>query len=212
VQSTHQLLTFAATAFVLIVVPGPSVLFVVSRSVTLGRRAGLATVAGNAIGAYAQVLAVAIGVGNVVQRSIAVFTLIKVVGAIYLVWLGVRAFRRRRSLAATLAATNIRSEHRRLLREAFIVGATNPKTIVFFVAILPQFVDRSAGRVPLQMALLGLIFIVIALMSDSTWALVAGSARRWLGGSEKRLAAVGGASGVVTIGLGVRLALLRAHD
>ena len=139
---TEHLLAFVVLATVLIVVPGPSVLFVVTRSLTLGRRAGLATVVGNAAGAYVQVVFVALGVGAIVQESIAVFTVIKLAGALYLVYLGVQSFRHRRELArGALHGRSQPRELRRMLADAFVVGVANPKVIVFFVAVLPQFVD-----------------------------------------------------------------------
>jgi threonine/homoserine/homoserine lactone efflux protein len=142
VLPTEHLLAFVLIAAMLILVPGPSVLFVVTRSLTLGPRAGLATVAGNAAGVYAQVVAVAFGIGALVQESIHVFTAIKLAGAAYLVYLGVQTFRHRRSLGAALDAPVERRLLRRTLADAFVVGVFNPKVVVFFVAILPQFVDR----------------------------------------------------------------------
>jgi threonine/homoserine/homoserine lactone efflux protein len=210
--STHALLTFAATAFLLIVVPGPSVMFVVSRGVALGRRAAVLTVVGNACGAYTQVLLVAAGLGALVQRSIVVYTVVKLVGAAYLVYLGVQAFRHRRRLHLTAGEAVPERSNRRLLFDGYIVGVANPKVIVFFAAILTQFVDPDGGPVPLQMAALGLIFVVIALISDGTWGLMAGTARGWLARSPRRLSVIGGTGGLVTIGLGVRLAVSGRAD
>ncbi len=209
---TEHLLAFLVIATVLIVVPGPSVLFVVTRSLTLGSRAGLATVVGNAAGVYVQVVAVAFGIGALVEQSIHVFTAIKLIGAAYLVYLGVQTFRHRRSLLAALGAPVERKLLRRIFGDAFLVGIFNPKVIVFFMAILPQFVDRSAGAVPLQLLTLGAIFCLIALVCDSVWALAAGAARSWLVGSPRRLEAIGGTGGVVMIGLGAGLALSGRKD
>jgi threonine/homoserine/homoserine lactone efflux protein len=204
---TDHLLAFALLAFVLILVPGPSVLFVVTRSLTLGRGAGVATVVGNATGAYVQVIAVALGLGTLVQESITVFTIIKLCGAAYLVYLGVQAFRHRRSLAESLHAPVEPKVLRRILADGFLVGLFNPKVIVFFMAVLPQFVDREGGSVPAQLLVLGAIFCAIALLSDSLWALLAGTARSWLVSSPRRLAAIGGTGGLVMIGLGAGLAV-----
>jgi threonine/homoserine/homoserine lactone efflux protein len=209
---TDHLLAFVLIAVVLILVPGPSVLFVVTRSLTLGPRAGLATVLGNAAGVYVQVVAVALGVGTLVQESIQVFTAIKLVGAAYLVYLGVQTFRHRRTLAAALDAPVERKQVRRILADAFVVGIFNPKVIVFFLAILPQVVERSSGAVPLQLLTLGAIFCLLALVCDSMWALAAGAARAWLVGSPRRLQAIGGTGGVVMIGLGAGLALTGRLD
>jgi threonine/homoserine/homoserine lactone efflux protein len=204
---TEHLLAFVVIATVLIVVPGPSVLFVVTRSLTLGRRAGFATAVGNAAGVYVQVLLVAVGVGAIVQQSITVFTAIKLAGALYLVYLGVQAFRNRRSLAAVLDVPVQPKLLKRMLIDAFVVGVANPKVIVFFVAVLPQFVDPSAGSVALQLLTLGAVFCAIAIVCDGTWALAAGAARDWLVRSPRRLEAIGGTGGVVMIGLGAGLAV-----
>ncbi|QYG95010.1 LysE family translocator [Iamia sp. SCSIO 61187] len=210
--STHALVTFAATASLLIVVPGPSVMFVVSRGVALGRRAAVLTVVGNAAGAYTQVILVAAGLGALVQRSVAVYTAVKLVGAAYLVYLGVQAFRHRRALHLTAGGVVPARSYRRLLLDGYVVGVANPKVIVFFAAILTQFVDPDGGPVPLQMAVLGLIFVGIALVSDGAWGLMAGTARGWLARSPRRLSTLGGTGGLVMVGLGVRLALSGRAD
>jgi threonine/homoserine/homoserine lactone efflux protein len=204
---TSHLPAFVLIATVLILVPGPSVLFVVTRSLTLGRRAGIATAVGNAAGVYVQVVLVAAGVGAIVQQSIAVFTAIKLAGALYLVVLGVQAFRGRRALAGALRAPVQPRLRRRMLADAFVVGVANPKVIVFFLAVLPQFVDRSAGSVALQLLSLGAVFCAIAVLCDGAWALAAGAARDWLVRSPRRLEAIGGAGGVVMVGLGAGLAI-----
>jgi threonine/homoserine/homoserine lactone efflux protein len=207
VPSTSHLLAFAVTALVIIVVPGPSVLFVFGRALGLGRTAGVATVVGNTLGEYVQVLAVAFGIGALAERSVLMFTVLKLAGAVYLVYLGVQAIRDRHSLVATLAGPVERKSVARITLDGFFVGATNPKTVVFLAAILPQFIDRSAGDVPAQILLLGAIFSGIALISDSAWALAAGSARSWLARSPRRLSALGGTSGLIMIGLGTALAV-----
>src|SRR5580692_6360347 len=168
---TSHLLEFTLTAFIIILIPGPSVLFTVSRAIVLGRVAGVATVAGNTVGAFTQVLAVAFGIGPLIERSIVVFTVLKLAGACYLVFLGVQAIRHRHSLAEALGAEVERKTAVRLVVDGFTVGVTNPKVIVFFAAILPQFVDRQAGHVPLQIIALGAIFAGVALISDTAWAL-----------------------------------------
>lgn len=211
VPTTH-LLAFTVTALVLIAIPGPSVLFTVSRAISLGRVAGVATVAGNTVGAFTQVVAVAFGLGPLVERSVALFTVLKLAGACYLIYLGVQAIRHRRSLAEALGAEVERKTAARLVVDGFTVGVTNPKVIVFFAAMLPQFVDRQAGDVPMQIIMLGAIFAGIALISDSAWALAAGTARAWLASSPRRLALIGGAGGLAMIGIGTRLALSGRPD
>ncbi len=207
-----HVLGFALLSFALIVVPGPNVLFVISRSLMLGRAAGVGTAVGGQIGVYTQVAAVAFGVGTIVERSVALFTVIKLAGAAYLVYLGVQALRHRCSLAAALEAAAERKSLPRILRDGFIVGATNPKAIIFFVAVLPQFVDRSSGHVPAQMLLLGSVFLAIAVLCDCTYAVVAGTARDWLARSPRRLELVGGTGGLVMIGIGASLAVTGRKD
>jgi threonine/homoserine/homoserine lactone efflux protein len=210
--TTDRLLAFAAMSFLLIVIPGPSVLFVVGRALAQGRRAALITVLGNTLGAYALVVAVAFGVGAIVERSAVVFTTLKLVGAAYLVYLGVKAVRQRGSLHETFTAGGPAHGGLRTLWEGFAVGVANPKTIVFFAAVLPQFVDRAQGHVAAQMLVLGLVFNVIAVVSDSVWGLAAATARTWFARSPRRLALVGGFGGLTMIGLGVTIATTGRKD
>ena len=205
--ASDHLLAFVLASFLLVVVPGPSVSFVISRSLVLGRRGGLMTVLGNALGVYVQVLAVAVGVGALVAGSAALFTTVKLIGAVYIAFLGVQAIRHRHSFITTFARGGAPRSTWRVLREGFVVGVANPKLVVFFAAVLPQFVDRSAGRVPAQLLTLGAIFVLVALMSDSVWALAAGTARNWFTSSPRRLARIGGGGGLVMIGLGASLAV-----
>jgi threonine/homoserine/homoserine lactone efflux protein len=207
VTSTSQVLAFAALSLVMIVIPGPSVLFTIGRALTVGRREALLSVAGNALGAYLQVVAVAFGVGVVVERSAAVFTVVKLAGAAYLVYLGVQAVRHRRKVTDALAASVSRIDPARALRDGAIVGVTNPKTIVFMVVALPQFTDGTG-----QMLLLGALFPLIAVLCDSVWAFAAATARTWFARSPRRLAAVGGTGGLMMIGLGASLAVTSRKD
>lgn len=212
VISSPHLWAFVLTSFALIAAPGPSVLFVITRALVLGRRSALATVLGNAVGVYVQVMAVAFGVGAIVERSIVVFTVAKLVGAAYLIYLGIQAIRHRAKLTALFETTAGTASTRRVLREGFIVGITNPKSVIFFAAVLPQFIDRSAGHLPLQLLILGAIFLVIALVCDSIWALAASTARSWFERSPRRLSYLGGAGGLVMIGIGTRLVVSGRHD
>ena len=203
-----NLLAFALAALLLIAVPGPSVLFVIGRTLALGRRGGLLSVLGNAAGELLQIAAVALGVGVVLAPIHAAFQR------------GASSLARAISFTSASRPSGTAAEARdgggalarpastvRILREGFIVGATNPKSVVFFVAVLPQFVDYSAGAMPLQLATLGALFLAIALASDSGWALIAGTARRWFASSPRRIAALGTAGGAMMIGLGGTLAL-----
>ncbi|MEC3976677.1 LysE family translocator [Amycolatopsis sp. H20-H5] len=205
---------FAALTFLMVIVPGPSVLFTISRALTIGRRDALLTVVGNAIGVYTQVVAVAFGLGAIVSESAAVFTAIKLAGALYLVYLGAQAIRKRHRLTAAFTS-EVRTTPGRapaVVRDGFVVGFANPKSIVFLAAILPQFVNSSAGSVPAQMLLLGLCLPVIALACDSAWAVVAGQARDWFARSPRRLELVGGTGGLMMIGLGTTLAFTGRKD
>ena len=204
---TGHLLAFALISLVLIIVPGPNVLFVISRSLMLGRAAGVGTAVGGQIGVYAQVVGVAFGIGALVERSVALFTVIRLAGAAYLIYLGVQAVRHRRSLSAALSAPVESKTLGRIVRDGIAVGVSNPKSIVFFAAVLPQFVDRQAGHVTAQMLLLGAVFMAIAVLCDSSWALAAGTARAWIARSPRRLELVGGAGGLAMIGIGASLAL-----
>jgi threonine/homoserine/homoserine lactone efflux protein len=206
------LIAFALASLALLLVPGPSVLFVVSRGVALGRRAALLSVVGNEAGLSVHIVAVALGLGAVVERSAVVFTALKLVGAAYLVYLGVQAIRRRRALATVLDAATAPRNRRRLLRDGVLVGIANPKTIIFFAAILPQFVHPEGAPAGVQMLVLGAIFLALALACDSVWALAAGTARHALAASPRRLERMGAAGGLVMIGLGARLALVGRAD
>jgi threonine/homoserine/homoserine lactone efflux protein len=127
-----------------------------------------------------------------VERSVAVFTVVRLAGAAYLVYLGVQAIRHRGSLREALDVAAQPKSFGRILRDGIVVGVSNPKVIVFFAAVLPQFVNPTAGHVPEQMLLLGSVFLAIAVVCDSTWALVAGTARAWLARSPRRLERLAG--------------------
>ncbi len=186
-------------------------MFVVSRAVSSGRRAAFVTVIGNSAGEYVQVTLVAVGLATIVERSVVAFTVVKLVGACYLVWLGIQAIRHRAESAELLDRPALVRSDRSQFVDGFIVGVANPKSIVFFAAILPQFVDGSAPAAA-QMMVLGVVFVAVALVSDSMWALAAGTARNWFARSPRRLARLGGTGGVVMIGLGAQLALSGRAD
>ncbi len=205
-------MTFGLAAFIIIIIPGPSVLFVVSRGVALGRAAAIATVLGNTVGSGTQGVFVALGLGAIVTRSIAVYNVVKFGGALYLIYLGWSSFRNRKQLAIDQAASVEPKSVKRIIREGFTVGVSNPKVIVFFSATLPQFVNPKAGSVSLQMLSLLGVFCLIGLVCDSAWGLVAGSVRQWFAGSSARVERLVGAGGIAIMGLGVRLAISRRND
>ncbi len=201
------MLAYAVASAILIVIPGPSVLFTVGRALAYGRRTALATVCGNVAGNYLVAACVALGLGSLVQRSAQVFLAVKLAGALYLIYLGVQAIRHRATLAEAFSAGVPARGDARAVRDGFLVGVTNPKAFILFGAVLPQFVDRAAGHVPVQMLLLALISVTIGLASDSTWALAAGGLRTWFARSPRRFAMVGGAGGLAMIGVGVSVAV-----
>jgi threonine/homoserine/homoserine lactone efflux protein len=204
--SSGQLIGFTLASFVLIVVPGPGVLFVVGRALSHGRRTASATAAGHAAGNYVVAACVAVGLGTILQRSAEVFLAVKLIGALYLVILGVQAIWHRKSLATAMSAAAGASDGWRALRDGLVVGVTNPKSYILFGAILPQFVNRAVGNVPAQMLLLALISVAIGLVSDITWGLAASGVRAWFAGSRRRYELVGGAGGLAMIGVGVTIA------
>jgi len=208
---TGHVFAFALTAAVIIAIPGPSVLFIVGRALAYGRRAAVLTVVGNTVGEYVQVVAVAFGIGAIAERSVAVLTVLKLLGAAYLIYLGIKTVRERRSLLTALEPKNHLS-HRRYFLQGLVVGVTNPKTIVFLVAILPLFVDHASGGVSAQILVLGLVFSAIALAFDSLWGLFAGAARDWFASSPRRLEMIGGIGGLAIIAVGARLALTGRKD
>lgn len=205
--SAETLATFVVAAFVMVVIPGPTVLFTIGRAMALGRLGGFLSILGTALGSILLVIAVALGVGTVVAQSIVLFTIVKVLGAGYLVFLGVQAIRHRKDAAATVTGPVARRSGVRLLGEGFVVGATNPKSIAFFLAILPQFVDLHAGSVPMQLFVLGTIVVAIGVACDAIWVLLASAAREWFGRSPRRIEAMGATGGVLMIGLGAFLLL-----
>lgn len=208
----QALVAFAVMSLVLIVVPGPSVLFVIGRSLALGRRGGLLSVLGNELGGLPLVLLVSVGLGAVVAQSAVVFLVVKLLGAGYLVYLGVQAIRHRRVDTGAMTASRQGAWSWSVLREGFIIGVTNPKTIVFFVAVLPQFVSPENGPVAVQMAILGFVFTAIAFACDACWALVASAARQWFATSPRRLSTMRATGGGMLVGMGATLALAPAKS
>ena len=206
--SSGHLIGFTLASLIIIVIPGPGVLFVVGRALAHGRRTALTTAVGHAAGNYMVAACVAVGLGTLLQRSAQVFIAVKLAGALYLVFLGVQAFRHRHSLASVMSSAPgaASTSGWRALRDGFIVGVTNPKSFILFGAILPQFVNRGAGNVPAQMLLLALISVCLGLVCDVTWGLAASGVRGWFAKSPRRYALVGGAGGLAMIGVGVTVA------
>jgi threonine/homoserine/homoserine lactone efflux protein len=209
--SVEQVLGVALASIVIIVVPGPGVLFIVGRALAYGRRTAILTALGHNAGSYVVAAAVAFGLGALVQRSAEVFLVVKLAGAAYLAWLGIQAIRHRAQLADALN-TAAEGGDRHAFRKGFVIGITNPKAYILFGAILPQFVNRAAGDVTTQMLLLALVPNTIGLVTDNLWALSAGTFRSWFARSPRRLQLVGGAGGLAMIGVAVSVALTNRTD
>ena len=203
--SGATLAVFALASFLLIIVPGPAVLYVVTRSIAQGRRAGIVSMLGVETGGLVHVAAAAIGLSALVASSAAAFTVVKFAGAAYLIFLGVRRLVSRDEALPEVKVSG-RSD-RQLYAQGVVVNVLNPKTAVFFLAFLPQFVDPARGAVTLQFLVLGLVFVAVAVLSDGAYALVAGTAGDWLRGSERVRRWLSRFSGVVFLGLGVTAAL-----
>jgi threonine/homoserine/homoserine lactone efflux protein len=188
--------------------PGPGQALVIARTLQGGARAGVLTAAGLEIGTAVHVFAAAFGLSVVLAHSATAFTVVKLVGAAYLVWLGIKAWRDAKSAAAIAEATPAPLADRRLLAHAAVTGLLNPKVALFFLAFLPQFVHAERGAVLLQFVVLGALFAVIGLLGDSAVAIVAGRARQRIAGSPRFAAWRERITGSVLIALGLRLALI----
>ncbi len=204
----HLWFSFLIAGLVLCLIPGPSLLFTIGRALAEGRRTALLSVLGNGLGILTQILAIAVGLGPLVAKSGALYTTLKLAGAAYLVSLGVQTIRHRRDAESALAILDApRRPAHHAVRDGFVVGVTNPKTIVFFIALLPSFVDPAGAPVPLQMAVLGVTFFLIGITCDGLVATAAGTARQWFARSPNRMRQLSAAGGVMMIGLALALAL-----
>jgi threonine/homoserine/homoserine lactone efflux protein len=202
---SNSLLRFVAAALVVLLIPGPGVMYVVARSVSQGRRAGLVSVLGLSAGALVHVAAAAAGISALLLASATAFGMIRILGAGYLIYLGVRTLFARQ-ITARLPAGAPRSL-RRLFAQGVMVSILNPKVAVFFLAFLPQFVEPNRGPVPQQVLMLGLIYIALALSTDSVYATLAGSVSQWLRGRVMQGPLPRYLSGGIYLGLGVGTAL-----
>ena len=195
---------YIVAAMVIILAPGPSVLFVIARAIAWGRKTAVFTVAGNVTGAFALSTLVAVGLGPILQRSDLAYAAIQWGGGLYLMYLGVDSIRQRKIHAEDMRNQgDVAPGIARSMRDGFWVGALNPKGLVFYAAVLPQFVDREKGNVALQLIFLGAIFSLLAFISDGTWGLLAGTARQWLATDAKRLEKLRATGGIVMIILGI---------
>jgi threonine/homoserine/homoserine lactone efflux protein len=199
-----RLFVFMLAALALIVIPGPAVLYIVAQSINGGRAAGLVSALGVATGGVVHICFAVAGLSAILVASATAFTVVKLAGALYLIWLGVTTLLRKGD--GKIGGHAPQEGHARVYRRGVVVNVLNPKTAIFFLAFLPQFVDPD-GPVRAQLAVLGLVFVVLALASDSLWALAAGAAAGVLRGSERFLRVQRRISGSVFIGLGLATAL-----
>ncbi len=198
-----RLVTFVVASMAIIVVPGPSVLFTLARGVAWGRTVAVLTVLGNSLGTLVLSAVVAVGLGPLLSRSHALSVALQIAGGLYLVWLGIGAFRHRHAHAAAMARREgSKPAAPSIVRQGFTVGILNPKSLVFFAAVFPHFVEPARGSATVQLLVLGGLFSVMAFCSDSTWGLIAGTAREWLSGSAHRLVRLRVAGAAVMVCLG----------
>jgi threonine/homoserine/homoserine lactone efflux protein len=199
-----RLTEYIVAAMVIILAPGPSVLFVIARAISWGRKTAVFTVAGNVTGSFVLSVFVAIGLGPILQRSDLAYTAIQWGGGLYLIYLGIDAIRHRSVHAADMQNQGDDAPSiARSIRDGFWVGSLNPKAIVFYAAVLPQFIDRERGSVTAQLIFLGAVFSTLAFISDGTWGLLAGTARQWLATDASRLEKLRATGGSIMILLGV---------
>jgi threonine/homoserine/homoserine lactone efflux protein len=193
---------------VIILAPGPSVLFVIARAIAWGRKTAVFTVAGNVTGAFVLSTFVAFGLGPILQSSDIAYIAVQWGGGLYLVYLGIDAIRHREVQAADMTNQgDVAPSVRRSMRDGFWVGALNPKGLVFYAAVLPQFIDRERGHVTSQLILLGAIFSLLAFISDGSWGLLAGTARQWLATDPKRLERLRATGGTIMMILGISVVI-----
>ena len=195
---------FLLAAFVLLVIPGPAVLYITTQSIAHGRRAGLASAAGIQLGTLAQVVAATLGLSALLMASAVTFSVVKYLGAAYLIYLGLRTLLVTEDDAPSNAAPKKLSQ---LFVQGFLVNLLNPKTALFFFAFLPQFVDPARGAVSGQILWLGLLFVILACCTDGTYALLAGTLGGWLRRSAGFRQARRYVAGSVYLGLGLTAAL-----
>ena len=206
--SSSTLALFAVAAVTLLVIPGPAVLYIVTRSVDQGRAAGLASVCGVHVGTLVHVAAAALGLSALLVSSATAYHAVRWLGAAYLIWLGVRRLLAHDEDAPAAPGPGTRRHGlRRIFAQGVVVNVLNPKTALFFLAFLPQFVDVSRGSVPFQVVVFGVAFVLLGLVSDGTYALLASTGAGWLRRRPRVARSSRLVSGGVLIGLGLTTAL-----
>jgi threonine/homoserine/homoserine lactone efflux protein len=210
IPDPDRLAVFVVAALALLVVPGPAVLYVVARSIHQGRRAGLVSVLGIHVGTLVHIAAATVGLSALIVSSAVAFTAVKIAGAVYLVGLGLWTLFSRR--AEPEVALGGERNLRRAFGQGVVVNVLNPKTALFFLAFLPQFVDPDAAHPALQIAALGVLFALLGLITDSLWALAAGTVGGMLRRSRRFVTTQRYVTGTVYVGLGVATALTGGAD
>ena len=209
-----NLAEFIYASVAIMLAPGPSVMFTIARAVAWGRGTAILTVLGNSMGMLILSLVIAVGLGPLLQRSELLLIFVQVLGGAYLIYLGIDALKHRRLHAADMVAINeLKPAKPQVVKQGFMVGVLNPKALVFFSAIFPQFVDASVGSITIQMIWFGVIFAALAFLLDGMWAVVVGGSRDWFANSQSRLVALRTMGGVVMLLLGalVIVPLVRAQ-
>lgn len=202
---SSSLVIFILASLALLLAPGPAVLYIVARSIDQGRMAGIVSVLGISLGGFVHVFAAAVGLSALLVSSAFAFMVVKYLGAAYLIYLGITTL-----MTPTKTVDNtqiIKMSHARIFRQGMIVNILNPKTALFFFTFIPQFVDPARGSVALQIVFLGTLFLVMAIVTDGTYALVAGTLGQWLKSNQTFLKIQKYLSGSIYIFLGVTTAL-----
>ena len=202
--NTQNLAQFVLASVAIILVPGPSVMFVIARAVAWGRLTALLTALGNALGMLLLSVFIAVGLGPLLQRYELLLIVVQVLGGMYLIHLGIDAWRHKQEHADDMVKIEeVKPINYQILRQGFTVGALNPKALIFFSAVFPQFVDPDVGSITIQLLIFGAIFTALALILDGTWGVLVGSSRDWFVTSRKRLVFLRTVGAVVMMALGV---------
>ncbi len=202
--NTQNLTQFVLASVAIILVPGPSVMFVIARAVAWGRMTAVITALGNALGMLLLSVFIAVGLGPLLQRYALLLIVVQVLGGMYLIHLGIDAWRHRQEHADDMVKIEeVKPSSYQVLRQGFTVGALNPKALVFFSAVFPQFVDPDVGSITIQLLIFGAIFTALALLLDGTWGVLVGSSRDWFVTSRNRLVFLRTVGAVVMMALGV---------
>jgi threonine/homoserine/homoserine lactone efflux protein len=195
---------YLVAAILIILAPGPSVLFAIARAIAWGRATAIATVAGNALGMFSLSILIAFGLGPILEESDLAFLSVQILGGLYLIYLGIDALRHSKVHAEDMINQgDTRPSAIKSIKDGFWVGALNPKGLVFFAAILPQFLDKNSENLTAQLLIMGATFALLAFLGDGTWGVLAGTVRIWMANSPIRLIRLRQLGGVVIVLLGI---------